>query len=183
MSEIRIVGVDDGAFQADRKHSQRALILAVLFQGLRILAVRIGSIDVDGSDANSALVCLLRSMRFDAIMLSGISFGGFNLVNIERLAHDLHNPVIAVTGERPDNASVRRALRGHFADWRERWQIVVTAGPVYSCKPLKDEPRLYFEVKGASYAFARELIKATAIISRLPEPIRVAGILARGLST
>lgn len=181
MSRIRVVGVDDGAFTTN-KSKQRALLLAVLFQNRRILAIEIGSIKVDGTDANDVLAFLLKSIRFDVVMLSSISLGGFNLVNIRELAYDTRKPVIAVTGERPDNNAVRKALLDHFDDWRERWKTVVAAGPVYSCKPLMDEPKLYFEVKGASSAFAREVIKATAAISRLPEPMRAARILARGLS-
>ena len=160
-----------------------APLLAVLFEDSQISSVKMGRIEVDGRDANRVVRSLLRSMRFDAVMLSGISFGGFNLINIDKLAHDTRKPVIALTGDKPDNKAVRTALRDHFDDWRERWQMVLAAGRVYSCKPLKDEPKLYFEVKGASPAFAREVVRATAVISRLPEPIRVASILARGLSS
>ena len=49
-------------------------------------------------------------------------------------------------------------------------------------RPLKDEPKLYFEVKGATPDFARRVISRTAVISRLPEPIRVARIIVKGLS-
>ena len=182
---IRVVAVDDGTLpHSTEKTYQRVLLLAVLFENLRILKIRTGSITLDGTDANDAVLHLLKSIRsnFDAVMLSSISLGGFNLVNMPKLAHDVGKPVIAIAREKPDNNAVRRALLDHFTDWRERWATVVAAGPVYSCKPMLGEPKLYYEVKGASPAFARHLIKATSAISRLPEPIRVARILARGLS-
>lgn len=182
-AKIRAVGVDDGAFHADEGNARQTLLLAVLFQDLHISTLRVGFIQVDGRDANRVLASLLRPIAFDVIMLSGISFAGFNLVDINQLARDTRRPVVAVTGERPDNHAVRKALRGHFDDWKDRWQMVSSAGRLYSCKPLRDEPKLYFEVRGASPDFAREVIRATAVISRLPEPIRVARILARGLST
>ncbi len=180
---LRIVGVDDGAFPAHKSIRHHALLAAVLFQNSRILAVRVGRIQVDGNDANRVLKSILESLRFDAVMLSGISFGGFNLVDIAELARSTQKPVIAITGERPDNAAVRRALRRHFRDWEERLRMVRSAGPLYAFKPIPQEPKLYFEVKGASPSFARRAIASTAAISRLPEPIRVAGILARGLSS
>jgi endonuclease V-like protein UPF0215 family len=142
----------------------------------------VGQIQVDGRDANNALVSLLSSLSFHVILLSGISFGGFNLVDISQLAGRVRRPVIAISGEKPDNASVRKALHAHFADWKERWDIVRAAGELHSTKPLPDEPKLYFEVRGASPEFAKRIIVSTAAISRLPEPIRVARILARGLS-
>ena len=182
LREKRIVGVDDGAFPARKSIRQYALLAAVLFQNSRILAVRVGRIHVDGRDANRVLESILKTVRFDVVMLSGISFAGFNLIDIAELAQSTRKPVIAITGERPDNAAVRRALRGHFGDWQERWRMVQNAGRLYAFKPLPQEPPLYFEVKGASSAFAKQTIASTAIISRLPEPIRVAGIVARGLS-
>jgi len=114
-------------------------------------------------------------------MLSGISFAGFNLVDIKLLARRVGKPVIAVIRERPDNKAVRDALRKHFVDWRQRWRAVKNAGRIHSCRPLADEPRLYFEVRGCSPASARKIILSSSTISRLPEPVRVAGLLAKGL--
>jgi len=179
--DLGIVGVDDGAFDTSRG-DRRAILLAVLLRCSRICGVKVGTIEVDGNDAPIILRELLRSIRFDLVMLSGISFGGFNLIDVSELAHDLHKPVIAISGEKPNNRSVRAALRGHFDDWENRWRIVRSAGKIYSCKPLTSEPRVYFEVKGANSNFAKRVIAATALISRLPEPVRVARILARGLS-
>lgn len=179
---MRIVGVDDGAFHPSKKVKQRTLLVAVLFHKLRVLDVRVGRIEVDGRDANNVLASLLRNVAYDVVMLSGISFGGFNVVDIATLSKELRKPVIAITGERPHNEAVRKALREHFADWRDRWQMVRSAGRIYSFAPLRNEPHLYFEVRGATPLFAKKAIASTAIISRLPEPIRVARILARGLS-
>ena len=178
---MRSVGVDDGAFQPSQKSKQRTLLVAVLFDDLRLLSVKVGRIEVDGTDANDVIRSLLRRISCDAVMLSGISFGGFNVVDIDELSKTLRRPVIAVTGERPHNEEVRTALRDHFADWKDRWRMVRSAGRIYSVT-LRNEPRLYFEVQGATCLFAKKAITSTAVISRLPEPVRVARILARGLS-
>jgi endonuclease V-like protein UPF0215 family len=179
---MRIVGVDDGAFPSYRKAKRHALLVAVVFDNLRLLDVTWGRIEVDGRDANKVLRSLLTRMHFDAVMLSGISFGGFNVVDIASLSKSVRKPVIAVTGERPRNEAVRKALRKHFKDWRHRWSMVRSAGRMHSFTPLRNEPRLYFEVQGATPLLAKEAIASTAVISRLPEPVRVARILARALS-
>jgi len=179
---MRVVGVDDGAFQPNRKARQYALLVVVAFDKLQMIDLRVGQIEVDGRDANKSLASLLRGLRYDVVMLSGISFGGFNVVDIATLSKDLNKPVIAITGERPNNEAVRKALREHFVDWRDRWRMIRSAGKIYSFAPLQEEPRLYFEARGATALFAKKAIRSTAAISRLPEPIRVARILARGLS-
>ncbi len=180
---VRIVGVDDGPLPTRRETGGYAVIVAVLLQGVLISKVRLGRIEVDGTDANSILRDLLRNMAYDVAMLSGISFGGFNLIDIDQLSRGTGKPVIAVIGERPNNVSVRKALRRHFDDWERRWRIVKNAGPLYSFKPLPNEPKLYYEVKGSSPAYARRIIASSAIISRLPEPVRVAGLVAKNLGS
>jgi endonuclease V-like protein UPF0215 family len=180
--ETSIIGVDDGSFSSDKRLRQRALLVAVLFRNLQIADIRVGRIVVDGRDANGVLGSLLKGVRFDVTMLSGISFGGFNLVDIELLARATRKPVIAISGDKPDNVAVHEALRTHFSDWKERWRAVKHAGRLHSVKPIRGEPALYFEVKGATAVFAKKMICSTSKISRLPEPIRVARILARSLS-
>jgi hypothetical protein len=176
---LRIVGVDGGAVSGGREGS--TVLVAVLLQGPRVLDLRVGKIDVDGLNAQRVLVSLLRTLSYDFVMLSGVSFAGFNLVDIKLLARKVGRPVIAVIPEKPNNKAVRDALRTHFDDWVRRWSAVKDAGRLYSCKPLPNEPKLYFEVKGASPDLARRVIVSSSIISRLPEPVRVAGILAKGL--
>jgi len=178
-SPLRIVGVDDGSVSSGR--SGRTVLVVVLLEGSQILDVRLGAIDVDGVDAQGILVSLLRRLSYDVVMLSGISFAGFNLVDLKWLAGKVGKPVIAVIREKPDNKAVRDALRKHFGDWRRRWRAVKDAGSIYSCKPLADEPRLYFEARGCSPASARKIIVSSSTVSRLPEPVRVAGLLAKGL--
>jgi endonuclease V-like protein UPF0215 family len=153
----------------------------VLLESSRIVDLRLGVIQVDGRDAQRVLLSLLNTLSYDVVMLSGISFGGFNLIDIKLLARHIDRPVIAVIGEKPNNKAVRDALRKHFKDWRLRWRAVKAAGPLYSCKPLSAEPRLYFEVRGGSSGFARGVIASSAFISRLPEPVRVAGVIAKAL--
>jgi len=175
------VGVDDGAFSVVGDRAGKAILLAVLLKGSRIDGLRRGVIHIDGVDANSVLSSLLKGFRYDAVMLSGISFAGFNLIDIKKLALHLHKPVIAVIREKPNNRAVRNALRKHFTDWEQRWAMVKHAGQLHSCKPVPEEPKLYFEVRGGSSTVARRMIMASSFISRLPEPVRVAGILAKGL--
>ena len=179
---LRLVGVDAGAVPRQRSSNRSTVLVVALLKDSKIQTIKLGRITVDGTDALRVLVLLLKRLRYDAVLLSTISFGGFNLVNIKQLSQVTHRPVIAVTGERPNNAAVRNALMKHFTDWKERWRIVEDAGRLYSCKPSPNEPKLYFEVAGTSAAFAENAILSSVAISRLPEAIRVAGLVARGLS-
>ncbi len=125
---------------------------------------------------------LVSGARTDLIFLSGVSFAGFNIVDSKRLHGALRIPVIVISREKPNNASVKRALKKHFADWRIRWSYVQELGRIHRFAPKAAEQPLYFEALGISAADARRVIRAYCVTSRVPEPVRVAGIMAKGLA-
>ena len=79
--------------------------------------------------------------------------------------------------------AIKRALIKHFKDWKVRWQIFEKIGPVYHFKPLINEPPIYLEVLGARIGWAEKMVRAYSFSCRVPEPVRVARIIARGLTT
>jgi len=182
---LRTVGVDDGGFQSQwspiRRHG-KAILAAVLLNEYWIDDIRVGEITVDGLDATEILANLLNHWEFDAIFLSGVSFAGFNLIDAYAIYKKFQRPVIVVSGDKPDNMAVKDALQKHFTDWEVRWRIIRKLGRIYSAAPVVAEPPLYFEVVGLSARSAKLMIRALAVSSRLPEPIRVARLIARGLT-
>jgi len=182
---LRTVGVDDGGFQSQWSSVRRqgkAVLAAVLLNEYWIDDIHVGEITVDGLDATEVLAKLLDQWEFDAIFLSGMSFAGFNLIDAEAISRRFGRPVIVVSGDRPDNMAVKKALQKHFTDWEARWKIIGKLGRIYSAAPAVAAPPLYFEAVGLSARSARLMIRALAVSSRLPEPIRVARLVARGLT-
>jgi len=182
---LRTVGVDDGGFQSPWSPFRRqgkAILAAVLLNDYWIDDIRVGEITVDGLDATEILANLLDRWEFDAVFLSGVSFAGFNLIDAHAIYDRFGKPVIVVSGDRPDNVAVKKALQKHFTDWETRWKIIRKLGRIYSAAPVVAEPPLYFEAVGLSARSAKLMIRALAVSSRLPEPIRVARLIARGLT-
>ena len=176
----RIVGIEDGSFT---KETPKALLVAVLMNdGRWIDDIKISEITVDGLDATATTLQMLKDWKFDAIMLAGVSYAGFNLIDPTELAENFQKPIIIVSRTKPDNLAVKKALKEHFEDWKIRWQTFEALGSIYQFKPLRNEPPIYFEVVGAEAEWAMRTIKAFCFSCRVPEPIRVARIIARGLS-
>lgn len=173
---FRIVGVENGSF---RKTSQKALLAAVLFQKEWIEDVGFSYITIDGFDATEKLVQILSGWKFDVVMLAGLSFGGFNLVDPHEVFKCFRKPIIVVSRTKPNNVAVKRALHRHFADWERRWRIFEKAAPVYR---VETAPPLYIELVGVDFSTAVEILKAEMFVCRVPEPLRVARLIARGLS-
>ena len=182
--QFRIAGVEDGGFSKAPLTCgvQKALLVCVLLHGMRIEDFRAVAVTVDGLDASEKLVSMLRGLSFDAIMLAGVSFAGFNLIDPVFIFEVFSKPVIVVSRTRPDNLAVKGALFRHFEDWQIRWRVFEKIGPIHEVVSMPSEPPLYVEVVGADLNWTSDLIRAFTVCSRVPEPVRVARLIAQGLT-
>lgn len=181
MSTQRLVGVEDGSFDAFLP-GQTTLLCAVCMAGDRVEWVMLGRVRVDGREATGVLLGMLRGERFDALILGGVSFAGFDVVDPQVLHEELGVPVIVYSSELPDSTSTLSALKAHFSDWAERWAPIERVGSVYNTITKDGEPPVFFEVTGCTREEAEGILRTSVSLTRTPEPVRVARIIARGLS-
>ena len=181
MSLLSLVGVEDGGFEAF-KPDQSTLLCSVEMVGNRVEFIRLGSVTVDGRDSTDVLLGMLVKIRCDAVILGGVSFAGFNVIDPNRLNDELGVPVIVYSGDKPNSASVLSALKTHFSDWEERWAPIARLGDVYTVTTKMGTPPVFFEVVEESKEWAQAVLRYSASLTRIPEPVRVAGIVARGLT-
>ncbi len=158
-----------------------APLLAVWLKGPHLRRLSARWITVDGLDATGKAELLLKGSVDVPVLLSGVTFGGFNLIDPWRIQRLCRAPVIVVIGSRPDNRAVKRALSRHFPDWRKRWDLVRSLGPLHRVRTMQGESPVFFEPFGCSTREAGLILKSWAFVSRVPEPLRVAGMIARGL--
>jgi hypothetical protein len=176
-----VVGVEDGGFCRESS-TLKALLVSVLLQGVSILDFQMSNIKVDGLDATERLILMLRRWSFDSIILAGVSFAGFNLIDPNVVFKEFKKPVIVVARTEPNNLAVKNALLHHFEDWKARWGIIEGLGPVHKIVSMSNELPLYVEIIGTDLKWAGALIRKLCTCCRIPEPIRVARLIARGLT-
>lgn len=177
---MRVVGVEDGSFQKGR--TRKALLASVLLREAKIEDIKIVKITVDGLDATKKFAKTLAKWEFDAVMLAGVSFAGFNLINPTAIYEEFEKPIVIISRRKPNNIEVKRALQRHFEDWEIRWKVFQKLGPINEVFTVNSETPLYVEAVGANVKWASNLIQALSFCGRVPEPIRVARLIARGLS-
>ena len=178
----RLLGVEDGSFEAFSESSISTYLCGVVWDSGVIRDVRLSEISVDGLDATDRLLEIMDGLDLDAVILGGITFAGFNIIDPFRVFDEIMVPLIVYSGVKPDNESMYQALKKNFVDWEARWSIVERLGDVHETVSLQGEPKIYFEVVGCTLSWAEEVLRSAALISRIPEPVRAAGIIARGLS-
>lgn len=184
-NRVRTVGVEDGGFPSSKPPGLRfgkALLVGVLMEDLWVEDLVVSKITIDSLDATDRLVGMLANLCFDVIMLGGISFGGFNLVDPRVVVEKFGTPVIIISRTQPNNIAMKKALIHHFKDWEKRWNIIKDLGRTYSIFSMLGEPPIYVEVVGGDLRMAKKMVCELSVCCRVPEPVRVARLIARGLT-
>jgi endonuclease V-like protein UPF0215 family len=181
LEQLTIIGVEDGSFRPCQR-AGKTLLCSVYMQSNKLLQLRLEFITVDGMDATDKLLKMLEGLRGDAIILGGITFAGFNIIEPNRVIEKTGIPIIVYSGKKPNTESVKEALRTHFVDWEERFRIVQSLGDLYTQVSMKGWPSIYYKVIGISPIKAAGILRYSASLCRIPEPIRIASIIAKGLS-
>ncbi len=152
---LRILGVEDGSFDAfNRKAPGCTILCGVLMEGDRILKILQAEIQVDSLDATDKLLSMMKGIEVDAVILGGITFGGFNVINPRAIHAKTGVPIIIYSGVKPDNDVVLAALRKHFPDWKRRWEIIEGLGEIHSAWVFREELKIYFEAVGCDRGWA-----------------------------
>ncbi len=187
MDYVRMLGVEDGSFNP-RKLQRRGktVLCGVLTHGFRVEDVFLRLIEVDGLDAAEKLLDMASKIdSLNVILLGGVTFGGFNIIDPVAVNEGLKVPVIVVTTERPDNEAVLSALKKHFEDWRLRYRVferLASVSPIYEAKLNPKENPVFLEVVGMGFERALELLRRVTVRGRVPEPLRIANRVAKALS-
>ena len=181
--EIRVVGVDDGVFTPHVKGF--APLIGVVFRGGYWLdGVMSTRVEVDGFDSTAKIGSMVLNSRhykqLRVIMLDGVTFAGFNVVDIRKLNAETGLPVIAVTREKPNSKDIREALK-NLPQSEKRWSAVLNAGKILEMSTRSRKEKVYVEMCGILEEDAEKIVKLTSTRSSVPEPLRVAHLVASGI--
>lgn len=173
-----VVGFDDAPFHRD--DPAPVLVVGAVHAGSRLDGVISTHVSVDGDDATAALAECVNTSRFathlQAILLQGIAVAGFNVVDLVALHGATGLPVVAVARRRPRYLAIARALYRRVPGGRGKWVRLRRAGPM---RPVAG---LWVQAAGYDAVEAAALIEHHRRHSRIPEPVRVAHLIASGVS-
>jgi len=174
-----IIGFDDAPFA--REHRGDVLVVGAVYAGARLEGVLSGRVRRDGVNATRVLINLISCSRFAShaqlVMLQGIAFAGFNVIDLHALHAALAIPVLVVARKKPDLKAIRRALLSRVPGGRRKWALIEAAGP------MEPASGVYVQRAGISLARAEDVIQRSAANGNLPEPLRTAHLIAGGIAT
>ncbi len=174
--EIRVIGIDDAPF--DKFKRGNVLVIATIFRGGSWLdGVLSTKVNIDGTDATKKLADMINKCKFkpqlQAILLDGIALGGFNVIDIKELNKKTKIPVIVTIGRYPNFKKIENTLKK--LKKHKEFNLIKKAGPVHEFN------NIYFQIKGIDIKKTRQILKITCTRSLIPEPIRIAHLIASGI--
>ena len=182
--QIRVIGFDDGTFSFKSKlRRDKTILVGVVMKGSQdIVGIVTRWIEIDGRDSTEKMIDAINNSRFKdlrVIMLKGITYAGFNIVDVEKLSKETGLPVIIVIRKKPNLNAMENALRKHFADADERITLLKKAGKIRELIPGK----IFYQSYGIPPQQVEEIIKLTQKSSLIPEPLRLAHMIASAVMT
>ncbi len=173
-----VLGIDDAPHAC---HQRRVPIVGVVTARDRMDGVLVSRVQRDGRNATERIAALLQQSPFDrhvqAVLLQGLTFGGFNVVDLPRLHSLMERPVMVIVRRRPDLKRIERALRDAVPGGRRKWALVQRAGEV---EPIGG---VFVQRAGLSRGEAKHLLDATTRYGKLPEALRLAHLIGAAFVT
>lgn len=181
LDTLTIVGIEDGSFKPFKRDEQ-TLICCTGFKENKLVNLQLEWLKIDGMDVTNKVLTMLDKLQTDVIILGGISFAGFNLIDVKKINEETGCPIIMFSRKKPNRDSMVAAIRKHFSDWKERLNLLRGLGKTHSTVTYPGSPPVFFGVFGTTPEFAVAVLKYSSPLCRIPEPIRTASIVAKALT-
>ena len=180
--EIRILGIDDAPF--DFRKDKETMLIGTIFRGGEWLdGILRTEVKVDGNDATDRIIEMVKRCKFKdlrVIMLDGLGFAGFNLVDMERVFEETKLPVIVVVRKMPDFNKIKKAIKNlHHAEF---YSNCIKKAGIPKRVETKKGKFIHIQFHGIRFEDAERIVKISSTRSLIPEPIRVAHLIASGVA-
>jgi endonuclease V-like protein UPF0215 family len=177
--ELRVIGIDDAPFDKFDPLQEYVLVIGTVFRGGSFMDGMLSThVEKDGEDATLRIVEMINECKFkpqlQAIFLNGVAVAGFNVINPVTLNKETGIPVVVVIRDYPDYKKMFAAL--------EKLGMQKKIGIIEKLpKPSKVDD-IYVQNIGISRKETLKLLNITRTQSHIPEPLRVAHLIAAGIS-
>jgi len=174
--EIRVVGIDDSPF--NKFKDKKILVVGVVMRGGSwVDGVLSTKVTVDGNDSTKKIIEMINKCKFkpqlQCIFLDGIAVAGFNVVDVKELNKKTKLPVIVIIRRMPDISNIRKTLIK--INKKYKIKLIEKAGKV---EKIND---IFVQLIGINLERTIKILKVVCTRSLIPEPIRLAHLIASGV--
>ena len=167
--QIRAIGFDDAPFVRHQK--AKVNLSGIICSNTRFEGMVWGAVEADGIDATEVICQLLIGKKFlpqlHIVLLDGIGFGGFNLVDLPQLAQNLQLPCVVLMRRPPHLHKVKQAM-SRLPNYQQRLLTLRKAGHIYAYPPF------FFQVCGEQPEIIAKALSQLTDRGKVPEALRLA---------
>ena len=179
---IRVLGVAE-SFRVNEEYSTLAGI--IMRSDLIVDGIAIGRLTVSGNDATRSVINLFREFRrndVNAIVISGSVLSLYNVLDISEIFKTLKIPTVALSFHKR-KSDLRRNVRAKFPSSvaRDKLQLLEKLGNSTRFK-LNTGYSVFARSAGINELDSRKLLDKFTLQGSVPEPVRVARLLAKSVS-
>ena len=170
-----------GVAESFRPGQKISTLAGVVMRSDRVVdGLAMGRTSVGGDDASSSIAALYRMLRrndVNVIMISGAILSLYNIVDIDELSRKTGLPVICLTYR--ETSGIEDSIRRHFPERPgPKLEAYRRLGGRRRLK-LKSGHSVFVRTTGLEDAETRSVIEMFTLQGSIPEPVRVARLLAR----
>ncbi|MCS7138639.1 MAG: DUF99 family protein [Crenarchaeota archaeon] len=172
-----------GIAESFKRNSEKAILAGVVMRSdFLIDGFSFAKTTIMGDDATDSVIFLYRSLEredVNLIMISGTIISMYNIVDINRVFEETGKPVLAVT-YRPSKG-VEETIKRHFPDnWENKLEAYRRLGSRKEII-LKTGFKVFVRNVGIDDFDSKIVLNRFIVFGRIPEPLRVARLLARSV--
>jgi len=163
--------------------SDKSILAGVVFRSDGIIdGFTFSRATVGGMDATEKIIEMYRALKRDDInvlMLNGCVISWYNVIDLEMVHKETSIPLICATYE--ESPGLEKYFRELFpSDYERRIEVYRRNGPRTPVK-LHTGHEIYIRFLGMSLDEAKGILNKLTLHGAIPEPLRVARLLARGI--
>lgn len=170
-----------GVAESFRPSARRSVLAGVVMRSDFVVdGVAISRTEVGGDDATASISSLYRRLRrndVNLVMVSGAILSLYNIIDVDALSRLTRVPVLCVTYK--ETAGIEGSIRRHFPQGAEgKLEAYRRLGKRVGIS-LRTGKRVYVRLSGLEKAEAKSVLDSFTLQGSIPEPLRVAKLLAR----
>lgn len=174
--EIRVVGIDDSPF--NKFKDKKIMVVGVVMRGGSFIdGILSTKVTVDGNDSTKKIAEMINKCKFkpqlQCVFLNGIAVAGFNVIDVQELNKKTSLPVIIVIRRHPDIPNIKKTLIK--INKKNKIKLIEKAGNVVKID------NIFVQLTGIDFDKAKKILKVVCTRSLIPEPIRLAHLIASGI--
>lgn len=176
---IRVLGIAESF----RETSKKSILAGVVMRGdFLIDGFSFSFVTLRGDDATDSLIKLYTQLNrkdINVLMIGGVVISLYNIVEVSKVYESLKVPIIAITYNESEGLE-EHIIRNFPNNYQRKLEAYKRLGKREKLI-LKTNKEVFVRTEGIDLESCKALLNKFTLNGRIPEPVRVARLLARSL--